>query len=305
MWNFLMKIIITLYLFSAILFASIGNISSYDGKVMVARDGKVLLAKVGFLLSEKDIISTKKHSRVKISLKDNTIISIGQNAKLDIADYVYNERKASSSKTNFKFLKGAFSVATGKIGKIARKRFKLETKTATIGIRGTVIVGNQKEIACVEGAIEVTSQNRSVIVPAGMIVEVPLGRSPLTPTKYSDDEFKAIYSELDGRNAEYNYFDSSNNIDGSTQVDDKQMDESSGSSSGSRVENVTIKSDAKNISNIASGSKNIAKQNVHSLDVENGVGKNLSIDGKAVDVNNIASGTNNESSQDISSIKIK
>ncbi len=293
----MIKSLLFLLLFSISLFASIGKIATYDGDVLIIRKGKIFNAKVGFSLLKKDIINTKKHSKVKIFFKDATIITIGQNSKLDITEYLYSEN-STKSKVKFKFLRGAFSVVTGKIGKIAKKRFKLETKTATIGIRGTTIIGNQEEVACTSGEIAVTSQNETVVVPAGMITQILDGHPPTTPIEYSTGQINAIDSGL-GYNDTIFSHDSEQNM----QVSSSDTHQST-SSSNARVENITIDSDVKDISNIASGTKNIAEQNIHSLDIKNAEVKNINIDGKAFDVNNIASGTRNEAEQNIGGIKV-
>ena len=285
-------IFLVLVIFNSTLFASIGKIISYDGDVIVARKNKHFDARVGFKILKKDTIKTKKHSKVKIFFRDATIITIGQNSKLNIAEYLYSENSPKLSKTNFKFLKGAFSLITGKIGKIAKKRFKLQTKTATIGIRGTIIIGNQKEIACTQGAIDVTSENKTVIVPAGMITQIEEGYAPTPPVEYSNNQLDEIDAGLNN-NMDYQNIQEEKNLE----IDKLE--------SNAVIENVVITSDVKNISNIASGVKNIAEQNIHSIEAENGVIKNVNIKGKAVKINNVSSGTLNKATQNIGNIKTK
>lgn len=91
-------------------------------------------------------------------MNDKTIITIGQKSHLNIIDYLYDEKKPKESKAEFQFLKGSFKSITGAIGKINKERFKLKTKSSTIGIRGTTVIadiGEIEVILCTEGAIEV------------------------------------------------------------------------------------------------------------------------------------------------------
>lgn len=295
-----MKILLALLFLTFTLFASIGKIISYNGDVTVLREGKLFHTKIGFSLSKKDIINTAKHSKVKIYLNDNTRITMGQNAKLSIAEYLLSEKKPSRSKANFKFLKGAFSVITGKIGKVATKRFKLHTKTATIGIRGTIIVGNQREVACTKGSIDVSSQGKTVNVPAGMITQTLPGHAPTTPQAYSTEELDSIDS-----GSSHSSYAAYQNINQEQQAGTTQELQEDASGYGGRAQNIVIDSNVKNASNVVAGSLNKAEQNIHSIAVKGGEVEYIYIRGKAYDVKNVATGIRNTAKQNIGSINVK
>ena len=146
-------------LFSVYLFANpIGTITYLKGKALIIENDKNITAKKGMSIEVNNTIITFKHSKVKIVFKDKTKISLGQNTKFIIKEYQFDE---NSKKAKFKFVKGVFRSITGQIGKMAPKRFKLITKNASIGIRGTIVIGkimNEKSlIACEQGAISITS----------------------------------------------------------------------------------------------------------------------------------------------------
>jgi len=69
---------------------------------------------------------------------------------------------------------GFFKIVTGKIGKIAPERFKVKTKAATIGIRGTQFMASVQDehetIACSKGALVVETQTKTFELPAGMML---------------------------------------------------------------------------------------------------------------------------------------
>ena len=71
-------------------------------------------------------------------IEDKTVITLGSSSVLDIQEYLND---AQQPKAKFKFNQGTFKSITGEIGKKAPENFNLETKTATIGIRGTIISG--------------------------------------------------------------------------------------------------------------------------------------------------------------------
>ncbi|MGB5791458.1 FecR domain-containing protein, partial [Poseidonibacter sp.] len=189
-------ILLLLLLFCSSLFASIGSITSLQGKASIERNGKILIAVLGNEIEKKDIINTKENSKVKISLNDNTIVSLGKNSTLNIEEYIYDEDKPMTSGTKLNFVKGAFRTITGRIGKINPSKFKLKTKSASIGIRGTEIYGDQNKVACTKGVIDVTSFGVTYMVESGNIVDTFIDKVPNKPKVLDNKSFKQLQSEL-------------------------------------------------------------------------------------------------------------
>ncbi|MCX6075515.1 MAG: transferrin-binding protein-like solute binding protein [Campylobacterales bacterium] len=179
-----MKILILLLLLTAAIFASVGEISSIKGSGTVTRASSDIDATIGLKLEEKDILKTKEDAKLQIIFKDGTIVTVGKSSTFDIAAYVYDKAKSDNSKVDFGFLEGSFKSVTGQIGKIAPDKFNLKTKTATIGIRGTTIVGNQESVACTQGTITISSNGVTQIVPAGMFSRTPPNAPPTPPQPY-------------------------------------------------------------------------------------------------------------------------
>lgn len=192
-----MKIILLLLISFCTIFASIGKITSVKGKANIQRGTYFTKAVIGYELESKDIISTKDNSYVKVKLNDNTIISIGKNSALNIEEFVYDAAIPASSKTNLNFFKGAFKTITGKIGKLNPSKFKLKTKTASIGIRGTIIVGNQRKIACTQGSITVSSGGKTVIVNEGQVTRTPFNQPPADAAFFKETEIKELQKEIE------------------------------------------------------------------------------------------------------------
>ena len=104
----------------------------------------------------------------------------------------FDEKDSSNSKANFKFAEGTFKSITGAIGKVAPEKFKLETKSASIGIRGTIVVGNQEKVACTQGRITVTSAGVTQVLGAGMMTNTETGKAPTPPTKIEGSLLKEV-----------------------------------------------------------------------------------------------------------------
>ncbi|MEA3554904.1 MAG: FecR domain-containing protein [Campylobacterota bacterium] len=191
-----MKKYLLLLLVPILSYASIGKITVLKGDVKIQRDGGVIQAKNGTTLEKHDFIKTNVKGKVQIVFSDKTIFTIGKNSTLDIADYLYDESKPKQNKAKFNVLKGAFSSITGRIGKLNKSKFKLKTKSASIGIRGTVVKANQETVMCTEGAITVTTNNGiSMDVEAGQKTDVSTG-VPTPPEEIQAGEVESLGLEV-------------------------------------------------------------------------------------------------------------
>ena len=172
-----MKSISLFFILCFTLLASVARVTIVKGDVYLIRNTVISVLKSGEELEEKDKIQTKKASRAQIIFKDQTIVTLGSNTNFSINDYVNTNK---NKKVNLSVTRGFFKTITGKIGKIAPSRFKLKTRTATIGIRGTYFSGNispkQESIGCLRGAIAVQVGGEKVDVEAGSMVVLKPGK---------------------------------------------------------------------------------------------------------------------------------
>jgi len=189
-----MKAIVLLLLFVNLLVANIAKVTAIKGDVKLLRDTQEIPLTLNFLLNEKDTIVTSENGRVQLIFEDQTIISLGKKSTFSIQEYLYDEQKPKDAKATFKVAQGIFKTITGKIGKINPNKFKLKTKSASIGIRGTiffgrVIPGKPLYVACTEGIVLVITPQGVREVRAGYFIEVkekqiPAESKPLTkPTQ--------------------------------------------------------------------------------------------------------------------------
>jgi hypothetical protein len=190
-----MKKYLILLLLPVFVLAGIGEITAISGDVKIKRDNQTLQAELGTSLEKNDFISTDKKGKVQIIFKDKTVFTIGKNSTLDIADYLYDETQPKKNSAKFNVLKGAFSSITGRIGKLNKSKFKLKTKSASIGIRGTIVKANQSEVICTEGAITVeTLTGMAVRVEAGQKTVIVNG-VPGAPVTVTNEDIKLIDKE--------------------------------------------------------------------------------------------------------------
>ena len=183
-----MKTILFILFLTLSLEANIGTIAALIGDAKIIRDKTDIKANIGDYVNERDIISTSKRTRVQVILKDNTIITIGPKSQFSFDEY----SNSKNAKLNFRARRGFFKAISGKIGKIAPSRFKIRTRSSTIGIRGTIFIGeigeNSEKIACLKGAISVKTDLKTFDIPNGEMII--LSKNPPKLKKLDIKEFK-------------------------------------------------------------------------------------------------------------------
>ena len=164
---------IVIGVFPIFVFASVGKVLVSKGDVFVERNTKTLTVQSGFSIEKKDIFISKENGKAQLKFDDETVVTIGKNTHFSVNDYLVD---STNPKVDLSVNKGIFKVITGQISKIAPQNFKLHTKSATIGIRGTIFAGEitneSTTVACTQGAISVTANNKVVDVDAGQMTTV-------------------------------------------------------------------------------------------------------------------------------------
>ncbi len=181
-------------------YANIGTITALRGHALLNHDGTKTPIKVGSSIQEHDEIQTSKGSKLQIKFEDNTVISLGQNTHFKIDSYLND---TTNPKAHFSISKGFFKSITGKIGHIAPKHFKIKTANATIGVRGTTLIGQtdlkRDIIACTSGQIVVTNKQGSMVVNAGERTIVEQMKVPKQSQKVNPIILKQLDTKSDAK----------------------------------------------------------------------------------------------------------
>jgi hypothetical protein len=91
--------------------------------------------KTGFRVHRNELLQTGAEAQAELKLDDNTKLALGPDAELLLDEYAV--AAGSDTKTiALKLLKGTLRFLTGKN---ASETYKIETPSATIGVRGTVL----------------------------------------------------------------------------------------------------------------------------------------------------------------------
>ena len=185
---------------STTVFAQIGQVVALKGDVKLERESKIQELLLKDKVLENDQITTLNDSRTQLLLNDETVITVGENSIFKMDEYLLNEEKDSTLKMNF--LNGTFKVITGKIGKLNPDSFKIQTKTASIGIRGTEILlqleAQKERIMCTQGTIIVTinETNNTTILNVGESLVINLTTNKVSIEKNDTQNINEVTSSL-------------------------------------------------------------------------------------------------------------
>lgn len=142
---------------------------------------------------ENDTVTTAKDARVEIRFVDDTVFSLGPESSFAIEDYEYSPEAEEASFAG-RVIKGTFRFVTGLVASRKPDAFKVNTAVATIGIRGTHVVGEAAATSATVilmadedggvGAINVSNEYGAVdIDQSGYGTEIPDEFSPPSPPR--------------------------------------------------------------------------------------------------------------------------
>ena len=148
----------------------------------------------GDQIYQSDTITTEAKSSIKLQLKDDSQFELGPDAKLFATKFQYKQNTEEDSVT-VEILKGTFRFITGLIAKKKPEAMNVDTAVATIGIRGTNVIGKadatsatiilvESEDTSRKSAIEVSNSFGTVTIDEpGYGTEIPDQYSPPSPPR--------------------------------------------------------------------------------------------------------------------------
>ena len=117
--------------------AHAGLLKSVQGEVQLqSTDGTAAPARVGEAVHVSQRVVTGRQSGASLVLRDGTTLVIGPQSSFDLQTFRYDSRTRDGSVVG-SLLRGTLRMVTGLIGKTNPEAVRIDTPTATIGIRGT------------------------------------------------------------------------------------------------------------------------------------------------------------------------
>ena len=150
---------------------AIGSFMEVEGSASITHVGQKAAAAVNTPVYLGDIIETAANSKASVVFIDDTDFTLGENARMTVDEYVFEEGATAGNKGRYSFLRGAFLFTSGLINKTANPDLVLETPYGSIGLRGTTVWGgeidNEYGVLVQEGEVTVTTNRGRIRVPAG------------------------------------------------------------------------------------------------------------------------------------------
>jgi hypothetical protein len=111
---------------------SVGMVTKVENQAQVGG----VAAAVGSIVHMKDTLSTGAKSRLQVTFRDQTNLTLGENASLVVDRFVFDP-DASVGQATLNATRGAFRLATGKISEMTKKDINVQAPFAALAVRGT------------------------------------------------------------------------------------------------------------------------------------------------------------------------
>lgn len=170
-----------------------GNVTHLSGVLSAARaDGTKKMLSVKSEIMEGDTLRTEADTYARIKFTDGGEVVLRPETVFKVEAYGYSTTQKQQDSFLMSLLKGGLRSVTGMIGKRNPDRFRMQTSTATIGIRGTHFGALLCNDDCVNiptisgqppgnGLHTDTAQGTTVVSNAAGSIEVPAGAFSYTP----------------------------------------------------------------------------------------------------------------------------
>ena len=119
--------------------ADIGQVKTRKGQVAVERQGQLLPAEVGMALEAADTLKTGADGAVGITMRDNSLLSMGPNSILSLQRFEF-DATTHQGRFDAQLQRGTLAVVSGRIAKQSPQSMTVRTPSAQLGVRGTDFV---------------------------------------------------------------------------------------------------------------------------------------------------------------------
>lgn len=185
----------------------IGYVTSLKGDVSVIHAGEREKTSLG--LSDPvylgDIIQTGANSKIQILMEDESLLNLGEKARITIKDHMYQPEKDLRSSI-YKLIRGKVRVVVGKLFSDPGSHLEVETPTSIIGIRMTefIVWAVSPELTVVialDGKVIAKNIRSDLVcvetVPAGYASQIAKDACPTAPAKTPSEKMEEILIETE------------------------------------------------------------------------------------------------------------
>ncbi|HVN94542.1 MAG TPA: FecR family protein [Terracidiphilus sp.] len=180
-----------------------GTVKKTEGTATVIRAGTTTPIPLhpGDTIDQNDTIETGAGSRTFVQFNDDTQLTIGENAKIKIDEYVYDPNGTKNA-ASYRFLEGAFEYVSGLIAKKNPPSENIETPVGCICIRGTKLIAKVNpttravEVDLIAGSIAFLPTGVATAPTISAPVQIEVTRSGEQVLPLTQDQYNAIEAQL-------------------------------------------------------------------------------------------------------------
>jgi FecR protein len=166
----------------------IGFYTTVLGQASVTHPGeaRVLPVKLHDEVLFKDVIQTQNESRARALFQDDSMLTVGENSRVEIDEYIYNPEK-NVRQAIVKLVQGQVRALVSKVFKANGSKFEVHTPSAVAAARGTYftvwVENGQSGIINIgeKGRVDFTSGGMTVAVDPGYFSIAHEGQAPSVP----------------------------------------------------------------------------------------------------------------------------
>jgi FecR protein len=176
--------------------AAVGKVSDVDGTTEIVSGGASTAAAKGAAVRMNDELNTGADGRLQVTFRDNTVLTLSENARVVIDRYVYDPEQGVGD-VLLTTTQGAFRFATGKMKELTEKTITVETPVAQVGVRGTEFWGGpvdgEYSVLLLAGEVNVRNQAGTVVLNKPGFATMIRSRlvAPVLPSLWSPDRIQS------------------------------------------------------------------------------------------------------------------
>jgi FecR-like protein len=149
-------------------------------------EGRALQVKLHDEVLFKDVIQTHNESRARALFHDDSMLTVGENSRVEIDEYIYNP-DVNIRRAIVKLMQGQVRALVSKVFKANGSKFEIHTPSAVAAARGTYftvwVENGQSGIINIgeKGRVDFTSGGMTVAVDPGFFSTAYEGQAPSVP----------------------------------------------------------------------------------------------------------------------------
>jgi hypothetical protein len=161
---------------TSVIAESVGTVTKVVNQAQVGSKAAVS----GAPIYMNDRLRTGSDARLQVTFRDNSALTLGENANVLVDRYVFDPEK-SKGEVVLNASRGALRFAGGKLKQMSDRRITVQTPVAALGVRGTEFwagpIDGQYGVLLLTGKLDVSNRAGAVRLSSpGMGTDIPLAQ---------------------------------------------------------------------------------------------------------------------------------